>query len=158
MIMGILGPNLMQLFEFCDKKFSIATICNIFHQILSRLEVMHSHNFVHRDMKPENICIGQGKKSNIVYLIDFGLCKRYLDPKTGEHITYRNDKGIVGTIKYLSLETHLGAEHGRRDDLEALCNIIIYFFNMGTLPWDIPKPKMHTIDMKDPKAYQQQLV
>lgn len=58
----------------------------------------------------------------------------------------------------MSVETHRGAEHSRRDDLEALCNIIIYFFNKGTLPWDIPKPKMHTIDMKDPKAYQQQLV
>lgn len=62
MIMGILGPNLIQLFDFCDCKFSIATTCNIWAQILSRLEVLHSHQFVHRDMKPENICIGQGKK------------------------------------------------------------------------------------------------
>ena len=58
MIMGILGPNLIQLFEFCDRKFSIATICNIFSQILNRLEVLHANHFVHRDMKPENICIG----------------------------------------------------------------------------------------------------
>ena len=105
-------------------------------------------------MKPENICIGQGKKSNIVYLIDFGLAKRYLCPKTGDHVQFRDDKGIVGTVKYLSLSAHLGCEHGRRDDLEALGNIIIYFFNGGKLPWDIPKPKMHVIDMKDPKAYQ----
>jgi serine/threonine protein kinase len=104
-------------------------------------------------MKPENICIGQGKKSNVVFLIDFGLSKRYLCPKSGDHITYRDDKGIVGTVKYLSLNSHLGAEHGRRDDLEALTNILIYFFNGGILPWDIKKPLMHDIDMKDPKAY-----
>ena len=86
-------------------------------------------------------------------MIDFGLCKRYLCPKTGEHVSFCADKGIVGTLKYLSLSTHLGGDHGRKDDLEALLNMIIYFFNEGSLPWDIPKPKMHTIDMKDPKAY-----
>jgi len=83
MVMGILGPNLQNLFEFCDKKFTIPTICEIWSQSLTRLELLHSFSFVHRDLKPENICIGQGKKSNIVYLIDFGLSKRYLCPKTG---------------------------------------------------------------------------
>ena len=140
LIMNILGPNLGQLFDFCGKNFSSKTICNIAHQILLRLESLHGKQFVHRDMKPENICIGQGKKDKVVYLIDFGLAKRYLCPKTGDHIEYRPEKGVVGTLKYLSLNTHLGAEHGRRDDLEALCFIIIYFFNGGELAWDLPKP------------------
>ena len=74
--------------------------------MISRLEFLHSKNFVHRDMKPENIVIGQGKKAGTVYLIDFGLAKRYLCPKTGRHIPYKEDKGIIGTARYLSLRGH----------------------------------------------------
>ena len=75
-------------------------------QLVQRLEYLHSKNFVHRDMKPENICIGQGKKQNTVYLIDFGLAKRYLCPKTGQHIVAKEDKGIIGTVKWLSLSAN----------------------------------------------------
>ena len=157
--MQILGPNLEQLFNFCDKRFSTATICNIFHQMLTRLQVVHEHDFVHRDLKPENICIGQGKKSNICYLIDFGLTKRFRCPKTGDHITFKQNLGIVGTAMFLSLNSHLGAEHGRRDDLEALCNIMIYLFNQGKLPWAVTKPYilLKEIDPKDPNAYNLEL-
>ena len=81
--MGILGPNLEQLFDFCERQFTIGTVLNLGLQMLNRLEWLHSKNFVHRDLKPENILIGQGKKSNIAYLIDLGLAKRYLCPKTG---------------------------------------------------------------------------
>ena len=95
--------------------------------MINRLEWLHSKNFLHRDLKPENILIGQGKKSNIAFLIDFGLAKRFLCPKTGKHIPFRSNKGIVGTAKYLSLSAHFGNEHSRRDDLEALCIILIYF-------------------------------
>ena len=138
LIMGILGPNLEQLFDFCERSFSIGTVLNLGLQMLNRLEWLHSKNFVHRDLKPENILIGQGKKSNLCYLIDLGLAKRYLCPKTGNHIPFRSDKGIVGTSKYMSLSAHLGNEHSRRDDLEALCIILIYFLSGGKLPWDIP--------------------
>ena len=75
-------------------------------QLVMRLEYLHSKNFVHRDMKPENILIGQGKKSSTFYLIDFGLTKRYLCPKTGVHIPFKEQKGIIGTTKYLSLSGH----------------------------------------------------
>lgn len=79
--------------------------------------------------------IGQGKRANIVHLIDFGLSKRYISPNTGKHIPCVQKNGCVGTIKYLSQATHQGFEHSRRDDLEALGNIIIYFINKGKLPW-----------------------
>jgi serine/threonine protein kinase len=92
---------------------------------------MHSKSFLHRDMKPENMTIGSNKKSNIAYLIDFGLAKRYLCPKTGQHIPFKEGKGIVGTQRYLSLNGHMGNEHGRRDDLEALGIILIYFLRGG---------------------------
>ena len=125
--------------------------------MLNRLEWLHSKNFVHRDLKPENILIGQGKKTNLCYLIDLGLAKRYLCPKTGNHIPFREDKGIVGTSKYMSLSAHLGNEHSRRDDLEALCIILIYFLSGGKLPWDIPQPAIVPIDAKDPNAYQKEI-
>ena len=104
-------------------------------------------------MKPENITIGYGKRSNQFYLIDFGLTKRYLCPKTGSHIPFKENKGIVGTQRYLSLSGHLGNEHSRRDDLEALGIILINFLKNGNLPWDIPKPKETKMDAKDANAY-----
>ena len=104
--MSILGPNLQQLFDFCEQNFTLRTVLIIASQMLQRLEYLHSKNFVHRDMKPENILIGQGKKQSTVYLIDYGLAKRFLCPKTGNHIPYKENKGIIGTAKYLSLSGH----------------------------------------------------
>jgi serine/threonine protein kinase len=84
--MTILGPNLTQLFNFCEKKFTLKTILIIAIQTIERLEYMHDIGYLHRDLKPENIMIGQGKKAGIVHLIDFGLAKRYIDPNSGLHI------------------------------------------------------------------------
>ena len=83
MVIDILGPNLEVLFSHCDRKFTTKTILMIAYQCISRMESLHSKDFIHRDIKPENFVMGIGKKSNIVYSIDFGLAKRYIDPKTG---------------------------------------------------------------------------
>lgn len=72
-------------------------------QVIDRMERLHSKGFIHRDIKPENFLMGVGKKSHIVYSIDFGLTKRYLDPKTKLHITFKADKGMTGTARYASL-------------------------------------------------------
>jgi serine/threonine protein kinase len=86
--MTILGPNLHQLFSFCEDKFSLRTIIKIMMQMIQRLEFMHEAGYLHRDLKPENIMIGIGKKAHLVYLIDFGLAKRYICPQSGQHGTY----------------------------------------------------------------------
>jgi serine/threonine protein kinase len=103
-------------------------------QMISRLEYMHNNNFIHRDMKPDNFLMGVGGKANTVYMIDFGLSKRYRDPKTGQHIPYRDGKSLTGTARYASVNTHIGIEQSRRDDLESVGYILLYLLK-GTLPW-----------------------
>lgn len=141
-IMDLLGPSLDKFFKI-ENRLSLETTIFFGEQMIRRLEYLHSKNYIHRDIKPNNFLLGRYNRKfndNKVYIIDFGLSKEYVDKKTKKHYEYNESSKFVGTPRYASVNTHMGIRQSRRDDLESVAYILIYFLN-GELPWQGIKAK-----------------
>ena len=133
MVTELLGKSLMERFRDCGKRFGPVTVGLIAGQVLDRLEFIHGRGYLHRDIKPQNLLTSLNPAVKTVYLTDFGLAKKYIN-EFHIHIPYRVDMSIAGTLYFASNNTLRGIQPSRRDDLECLVHVLIYFLK-GELPW-----------------------
>lgn len=139
MIMELLGHSLSKLLKDSDSRLSPISISTLAQQIITTLEFVHSRGYLHRDIKPQNFCMGLGD-SEVVYLLDFGLATKFMDEKLGIHAPYREERTFLGTASFASLNAHMGVQQSRRDDLESLLLVLVYLLK-GKLPWQGGKYK-----------------
>lgn len=142
LVMDYCGFALSSILTLCGGRFSLKvvdeldkTVCQIGISLVTLLEQVHVQAVLHRDVKPEN-CLFDPETGRF-YLIDFGLAKKYLS-KQGKHMPRLENKSFRGTLRYCSLNMHLGVENTRRDDLESLIYVLIFFLK-GSLPWQNAK-------------------
>ena len=133
LVMELMGPNLSNLLKQCGGTFHLRTVIRIAIQTLDRIQYLHDKSFIHRDLKPDNFVIGRHQKKKGIYLLDFGLSVRY-KREDGYHVRPSKESRFIGTIRYASVNSHLGYRLSRRDDLESWFYIIMYFLH-GRLPW-----------------------
>ncbi len=134
LVMDLLGPSLEDQFNQCNRVLDIPTVALLAVRALKILENFHDEGFVHRDLKPDNFLTARRRTSTNIFLVDFGLSKCFWNPESNSHIPYRTGKHLTGTPRYASIRNHRGCEQSRRDDLESLGYILVYF-TRGSLPW-----------------------
>ncbi|KAE8444245.1 hypothetical protein EG329_000745 [Mollisiaceae sp. DMI_Dod_QoI] len=134
MVFDRLGLTLEELFNLCDRKFSLKTVLLIADQLISRLESLHAKSFIHRNLRPEYFQLSNYERGKQISLTTYSLAKKYRDRRTRMHIPSRENKSFVGNRSFASINSHLGAESSRRDDMESLGYILLYFLG-ASLPW-----------------------
>jgi len=143
MVINLLGTSLQQLINK-NNKLSLSLILKLGIKIIIILKTIHEKGLVHRDIKPDNFLFGLNNY-NELYLIDFGFCKSYIDDDC--HIKIKNTNSLIGSINYASIMSHKRIELSRRDDLESLTYMLLYFF-LGSLPWNYEKDENIVINLK----------
>lgn len=134
LLMELLGPSLQSRFDKSPhNRFSIKTTLMLAEQLIHRVQFLHQKDFLYNDIKPDNFVFGRGVYKDKVYIIDFGFAKRYKNRRTKEHIPFKKECRMRGTARFVSIRTHKGFECGRRDDMEAIGYMLVYFAK-GSLP------------------------
>ena len=131
MVINLLGESLQDL-KNKNTSFSLKLTLQIGINIINLLKTIHNKGFVHRDIKPDNFLLGLNNKSNQIYIIDFGLCKPYIYKE--KHIDIKSSHSLIGSKTYASINAHDFIELSRRDDLESLGYMMLYFY-LGELSW-----------------------
>lgn len=131
MTMQLLGDSLNDMYTK-HKKFQLSTVFAIGIQIINLLEKMHQIGYIHRDIKPNNFLLGR-KRIDKIFITDFGLSRKYVD-ENGQHIPPKKSPTFVGTVRYASINIHHGIDASRRDDLESVGYMLVFFLK-GFLPW-----------------------
>lgn len=134
MAMEHLGLSLEHHLRDCGGTFSVATVVQLGVQLVTRIEQLHASSYVHRDIKPENFLVGREGAAGTVFMIDMGLATTYRSPQSRKHASMMTGRSLTGTLRYLSIHAHKGYSLSRRDDLESLMYMLVYFL-LGRLPW-----------------------
>jgi serine/threonine protein kinase len=152
MVMELLGASLSSFKHANAQDLSLpaSMVRKVGIQIIDRLQQLHATGLIHRDIKPDNLLFGIGRKSHIVHLIDFGFCKSYLLPD-GSHVPQEGGKTIVGTMNFISVNMHDGSSLSRRDDIESAVYVMIYLF-LPLNKWETLFPKgLNELEVKEAK-------
>ncbi|KAG1829282.1 casein kinase I delta [Suillus variegatus] len=123
LVLDLLGPLLHDLFLKHDRKFTLHSVVNLADQLLSRLQYIHSHNYVHCDIKLQNVMVGLHYLRHTAYIIDFGVVKKYCNISTRLHVLFHHNQRFTSTPAFASINSHLGVELGCHDNLESLTYI-----------------------------------